>query len=195
MLRWRTFCDELESFLEYCSRQETYPNNICAQSILERMENVLVTLRIIHDNVLELRVEAEDDVDIQEFEGAVQDLIVSCQRVSSWWQDFVDSEHANAQAPSYLDTRYQTPQNSRVGAQGRPRFDISSDQLEYLSSLSFSWTQIASILGVSRMTIFRRRRDLNIPMRTSTLCDEELRRLIVNWKTEMPNIGVTIITG
>ena len=46
----------------------------------------------------------------------------------------------------------------RVGhaqlAIGRPRFDISRDQLEYLSSI---WTQIANMLGVSRMTIYRRR--------------------------------------
>ena len=38
---------------------------------------------------------------------------------------------------------------------GRPWFDISKEQLQYLSSLGFSWTEVASLLGVSRMTIYR----------------------------------------
>ena len=116
---------------------------------------------------------------------------IACQRVSSWWQDYVDSDHAN-QSSLYA---YRCPQSRVPGVRGRPRFDITKDQLEYLASLSFSWTQIASILGVSKVTIFRRRRELNIPPRRSTLSDEELMRLIVTWKMEMPNIGVSIITG
>lgn len=45
---------------------------------------------------------------------------------------------------------------SYTGRSGIPRFVISADQLEYLLSLSFSWTEIASLLGVSRMTVYRR---------------------------------------
>ena len=37
----------------------------------------------------------------------------------------------------------------------RPRFEISKDQVVYLASLSFTWTEIAALLGVSRMTLFR----------------------------------------
>ena len=40
---------------------------------------------------------------------------------------------------------------------GRPRFEIPKEQLVYLSSLSFSWTDISRMLRVSRMTIYRRR--------------------------------------
>ena len=32
---------------------------------------------------------------------------------------------------------------------------LSREQLEYLASLSFTWSEIAVILGVSRTTIFR----------------------------------------
>jgi len=34
-------------------------------------------------------------------------------------------------------------------------FDISREQIEYLSSLGFKWVEIAALLGVSRMTIYR----------------------------------------
>ena len=45
---------------------------------------------------------------------------------------------------------------------GCPQLEISRDQLEYLVSLSFNWTQIAAILGVSRMTVYRRRREFGM---------------------------------
>ena len=40
---------------------------------------------------------------------------------------------------------------------GRPRFDISGEQLQYLRSTSFTWVQTSEILGVSHMTIYRQR--------------------------------------
>lgn len=42
-------------------------------------------------------------------------------------------------------------------SRGRPRFDITREQLVYLASMSFTWMGIANLLGVSRMTIYRRR--------------------------------------
>jgi len=38
---------------------------------------------------------------------------------------------------------------------GRPKFDIDQEQLEYLVSLSFSWSDIAALLGISRTTLYR----------------------------------------
>ena len=49
-----------------------------------------------------------------------------------------------------------THNKARLGS-GCPCFDISREQLLYLSSLSFSWTDISNMLGVSRMAIYRRR--------------------------------------
>ncbi len=37
---------------------------------------------------------------------------------------------------------------------GRPKFQVSKSQVEYLASLSFKWTEIASILGISRIGLF-----------------------------------------
>ena len=38
---------------------------------------------------------------------------------------------------------------------GCPHFSTVRDQLDYLVSLSFNWSEIASLFGVSRMTIYR----------------------------------------
>ena len=42
---------------------------------------------------------------------------------------------------------------------GQPKFEIMKEQLQYLSSLSFSWSQIVE----PRMTIYRRRIEFGLP--------------------------------
>ena len=49
-----------------------------------------------------------------------------------------------------------TVKHSTFNRPSRPKFYVTKEQLEYLSSMS-SWTQIAKFLGVSRMTVYRRR--------------------------------------
>lgn len=52
------------------------------------------------------------------------------------------------------------PQTDRSSGPGRPRYRISLEQLSCLRGEFNSWTQIASDLGVSRQTIYNRRREL-----------------------------------
>ena len=69
-------------------------------------------------------------------------------------------------------------------------------QLLYLSSLSFTWTEIASLLGVSRMTIYRRRCNFNmLGLARNTVTDAQLGTMIHEWKSEMPAIGETLVVG
>ena len=79
---------------------------------------------------------------------------------------------------------------------GRPRFSITREQLEYLHSLSFTWDTIASMLGVSRMTIYRRRQEyglLNEPMQH--LNDNELHTVVENLLVHLPYSGESILMG
>ena len=130
-----------------CCRQQLFPSESYANSVIERMEIVLSTLK----TVLELLNVYDPDSPVErtcveEYKSAVGNLISACQSIAYWWQEYVDSEQASDR--SYA---YGTPVVHIRGERGgRPRFDITKDQLEYLSSLSFSWSEIASILGVSR---------------------------------------------
>lgn len=77
---------------------------------------------------------------------------------------------------------------------GRSHFLISRDQLEYLRSLSFTWTNIAALIGVSRMTIFRQRLDFGMlqePVRT--LNDSELRSKLSEIRRIFPEAGEKMI--
>ena len=58
---------------------------------------------------------------------------------------------------------------------GRPRCDITKDQLEHLRTLQFSWTKIAELLGTSIKTIQRRREEFQLSDRFekySSISDE-----------------------
>ena len=78
----------------------------------------------------------------------------------------------------------------RTGRRGRPRFVVSRDQLEYLHSLSFSWANIASLAGVSRMTIYRRRVECGLlDDQRDTLSDADLDALIIELRQDLPYSG------
>ena len=92
-------------------------------------------------------------------------------------------------------TRYQAS-SLVTGHSGRPRFDISKEQLEYLSSLSFSWTDIAHMLGVSRMTIYRRRLEYSILSEPiNSVSDLTLQEIVQDIRREMPDVGQSMVCG
>ena len=76
-----------------------------------------------------------------------------------------------------------------TGAVGRPRFEISKDQLEYLVEYELKTPDIARAFGVSVSTIKRRLREFNISIRgtlTEISNDDSLLR---SFHTEFPNVG------
>ena len=77
------------------------------------------------------------------------------------------------------------------GAVGRPRFEISSSQLEFLIQTGFSVPQIAHLLGVSVSTVRRRMTNYNLSIRSTycTLDDIELDSLIADIQQQFPNAG------
>ena len=66
---------------------------------------------------------------------------------------------------------------------GRPKFWITSEVLEDLRNLGFTWTRIATTLGVLRWTISRRVREYGLETMTefSDVSDEELDRLVKSY--------------
>ena len=69
------------------------------------------------------------------------------------------------------------------------------EDVQDLISLSFSFTQIASMLSVSRMTIYRRCQEYNITTNGHTPDDGELRRLIGDVRRNFPDIGERMVMG
>lgn len=77
------------------------------------------------------------------------------------------------------------------GNVGRPLFDISFRQLEYLLDNRFTVPQISKILDVSISTIRRRMSTYNLSVSAtySLLTDEELDAIVIDKQREFPNWG------
>ena len=107
----------------------------------------------------------------------------------------VEWQHYLNHLEDRLATAYQVDVTTHTEP-GRPRFDVTQAQLEYLRSLSFSWTEISSLLGVSRMTIFRRRREFGmLDDPETTLDDNQLRTVLAHVRREHPYLGERMVIG
>jgi len=78
-----------------------------------------------------------------------------------------------------------------TGSVGRPRFEISKDQLDYLVEYELKTPDIAEALGVSVSTIKRRLREFNISIRgtLTEMSDDDLDSVVRSIHTEFPNAG------
>ena len=95
----------------------------------------------------------------------------------------------------WVSSHYVTPTELPVG-HGRPRFQISKEQLQYLHSLSFSWTAIADMLMVSRMTVYQRRVEFGLLVEPqSSISDQELIRIVQQLSVQHPQVGQSFIYG
>jgi len=74
---------------------------------------------------------------------------------------------------------------------GRPRFKIPCDQLVYLVENRFTVPQIASIIGVSVRTIFRRltEYEISISAQYAELSDDELDTVVTEIQNQFPMCG------
>ena len=73
-------------------------------------------------------------------------------------------------------------------SRGRPRFDIDRNNVIYLRSLHFKWTQISQILGVSERTLRRRAREWNLLI-YSIITDIELHTIVMRHLEDFPCAG------
>ena len=68
-----------------------------------------------------------------------------------------------------------------VVAIGRPRVPFNVDEVEFLRNLRFSFKEIASILGISRATLYRRldEEGLSSSCTYSDICDQDPLSVVI----------------
>lgn len=85
---------------------------------------------------------------------------------------------------------------SRSGTPGRPRYDLTMDQINNFLDLGFNWQAISSMLGIDRRTLYRHRLRLNIPsLQYTPVSDETLMLIIGQILANTPNAGETYVRG
>ena len=193
LLRWESFLEELEAFIRSSNRQQGHASVEYAYFVVERFEMIIRSLASIVEvfAMNQPRDHGERRGVWRVYLSTLQLLVEACRSLASQWDSYIDGVQSNPYPYNYLP-----PLARQAHIRGRPSFEISEDQLLYLSSLSFTWTEIASLLGVSRMTIYRRRCNFNmLGLARNTVTDAQLRTMIREWKSEMPAIGETLVVG
>ena len=188
---WENFFREIERFIGESERQFGNCNEDYAQYAIERFEFCTLSVIRLRDHLTlhrEPTASPETREVLSHYQNALESLLSCFRELSQKWL-----EHQELQEQL---SAYHVAQESVTSRRGRPSFVISRDQLQYLRSLSFSWTEIASLLGVSRMTIFRRRVEFQMLNEAARYVeDQELRTVISSVRRDLPNVGEKMVLG
>ncbi|XP_051977989.1 uncharacterized protein LOC127639797 isoform X2 [Xyrauchen texanus] len=85
----------------------------------------------------------------------------------------------------------------QTGEKGRPAFNITMDQLEYLLELDFTVPEISRLLHVSLSTVKRRLKEygLSVKQTYSQISAEDLRKVVSDFIQRCPNSGYAMVFG
>ena len=153
---WRSFFDEAADFVEGIERQYGVANERFTEYAIDRLELTVQSCSAILDRFISATTEplGEDDRRVVlQYREEMQDTISVLRRILQQWHEYRSVLDSGASSRYLLSYRSGTTQSGR--GRGRPRFDVSIQQVQYLKSLFFTWSEIAALLGVSRMTLYR----------------------------------------
>ena len=185
----------VSSLLEAASRQYGRANQRYSQYVVERLGMCIMSVAHIRDAVRNAteRVSMHDPQlpDLLDYQTSLEGLLTCLRRLSAQWERYLDRLELEESV-----TAYTAPIDRSHRRIGRPRLEIGRDQLEYFISLSFNWTRIAAILGVSRMTVYRRRQEFGMLDEPRTnISDGELLVFVEDIRRNEPESGEVIVIG
>ena len=191
---WERFFGSLMDFLRSSRRQFSIASENYTQYTIERFQAWIQSLTTISDHLdlqpdADIQFDEEERSTLENLQSSLNELITCCRSLHGEWEHQLDIFQSRATAYAY-----RVP-SSASGRRGRPRFEIGREQLEHLSSLGFTWTDIANILQVSRMTLYRRRREYGMVDPVDSLEQDELETVLRQLRIEFPTAGEIMVQG
>ena len=187
------------SFVQSAHRQYGVANEGFSQYVIERTRTCIVNVSSLRDhlrNALDgwsssAAQQNQGEINaLEHYETLLFELLGLLRRIGQQWQVYLDQLDVQAASTSYQVSSVSS------GRRGRPRFDITADQIIYLHSLSFLWKKISSLLGVSRMTIYRRRVQYGLVHPAyQTLTDAQLQATVREIHSQQPTLGEVMVWG
>lgn len=188
-------CPAYVEFIEHCMLVNDYVNNgICclqgpvATRLLERLKSRITdVLNQPHLNLDYLQYIVNQEAFILTAASSTLNIpaeIVSCLLSL---QSKIDAAVSQESPCAFI----------RAGERGRPKLIFSEELLSRLIDIPLPVSCIASVLGVSQSTIFRRMHELGLSTRFtySTLTDSELDNAVQSIKCRIPNAGYRMVKG
>ena len=183
---WEAFFEELGHFFQSSSMVFDSANDGYANYVVERLEVCIIALHAVKENLEEALDDNSETIRI--YLDKIIELLSICRTLSVKWEQRLDAASANHFHPR--------PPVERRSGRGRPRFKITKEQLLYLSSMSFSWSNVSVMLGVSRMTIYRRRVEYELLQDPRSIPSEaQLRTILREIKHGQPELGEVMVMG
>lgn len=197
---WEQYFEELSTFICSLGRGRiTYANENYTEYVLDRLTTCVSTLSRLVDYIqsaMESVVLEDDETEtLDTLQSQLSQLLDCVREISVEWQGHFDLIQMNT-VGMVSQHRFQLTTSRATQGVGRPRFNITKEQLQYLSSMSFSWSQIATLLGVSRMTVYRRRAEFGLLVDPqASISSSDLNSIVHTMRSEHPEIGETIVWG
>ena len=188
---WSHYFSELARFFHSTENNFGSANRQYTEYCISRLALCYRNVDAVKESVQTHNNDAESNGDLQTIEQDLTELLECISQMFSQWQQYlhtIDEEDDSI--------RYRAPIQAPSGSRGRPPFIITKEQLVYMRSLSFSWSEISKLLGVSRMTIYRRRREYNLIDEPSrSMLDTNLYQFIRDLRVELPDVGEAMVIG
>ena len=188
---WERFFDELGSFITDLNRQAEFANESYCEYAVDRLEICIHSLTSLIDHLRTSppRVTERQASVAAQYSVQLTELLQCLRALYVQWQGYFDNGILRS-------TAYSAPLSHSSNLRGRPKFEITHEQLCYLRSMCFSWVQIALVLGVSYSTIYRRRQEFGMADRYGAhITDSELREVLHRLRGELPSLGQSLIWG
>ena len=187
--RLEDFLVELQRFLDIWDSNKFSSDEKLLENILEDCEEALQVTADFHSMFSNAINSTVSDQQIELKLGELLGVIESYWDVYKHRLEWMDIHRWDGLVEKKTET-------NTVHGVGRPKLDISEEQVISLKLLSMSWTKIAQLLGVSTKTIQRRRLSFEKDQPTHTLVNEndidELVKYIISMNA---NAGEKMILG
>ena len=189
---WERFFPELSRFLNTAERQRETANEAYSHYVLERLQTTLLSLSGLMGHLRSASINNTTEIAVvsEQYYADLSELVICVRGIYSQWEHHIDEL-----ARRDIHDSYSAPLEE-VSRIGRPRFDITREQVEHLASMSFPWSQIAKMLGVSQSTLYRRRVEFDmIGYARENITDDQLHSILIHLRQEMPSLGETMTWG
>ena len=197
---WEMFLKKSEDSYQSAHNQYGTANEGFSQYVIERIRTCISNLSSLRNHILNAidawrlntRRHSEDEIQVLvSYEANLSEVLSLLRIIGQVWQLYIDQLDTHMSS-----TSYNAPLLVVSGRPARPMFNISADQLIYLHSLSFSWTHISAMLGVSRMTIYRRRVEYSLMNSLNlTLSDQQLQVVVREIHSQQQSLGEVLMWG